>query len=104
MIALSKFFNINAEDVEYIEATNSTSGDHPYHLTVHLKSANVLSVSYRDSKSRDSARNELVRLVDQARREDEDIEKILSTVKRIDRRQLRIWRQIKSLLGISMEE
>lgn len=80
MIAWSKYFHFNAEDVEYIEAIDSTSGEYPYRLTVHLKSGNAPSVSYQDSKSRDTARNE-----------------------RIERRQLRIWRQLKALLGISME-
>lgn len=66
------------------------------------------SVSYQDSKSRDTARNELVRLVDRVRRE--DTEKILNQLtllnysnERIERRQLRIWRQLKALLGLSME-
>lgn len=109
MIAWSKFYNFNAEDVEYIEAIDSTSGDYPYRLTVHLKSGNAISVSYKDSKSRDFARNELVKLVDRAK--SEDIEKILSQLtilnysnERIERRQLRIWRQLKALLGISMED
>ena len=104
MIAWSKYFHFNAEDVEYIEAT-----EYPYRLTVHLKSGNAPSVSYQDSKSRDTARNELVRLVDRVRRE--DTEKILNQLtllnysnERIERRQLRIWRQLKALLGISMED
>ena len=83
MIAWSKYFHFNAEDVEYIEAIDSTS--------------------------RDTARNELVRLVDRVRHE--DTEKILNQLtllnysnERIERRQLRIWRQLKALLGISMED
>lgn len=109
MIAWSKYFHFNAEDVEYIEAIDSTSGEYPYRLTVHLKSGNAPSVSYKDSKSRDTARNELVRLVDRVRHE--DTEKILNQLtllkysnERIERRQLRIWRQLKALLGISMED
>lgn len=109
MIAWDKYFYFNAEDVEYIETIDSTSGDHPYRLTVHLKSGNAPSVSYRDSKSRDSERNNLVRLVNRARREDTDrilnqLTLLEDTVKRIDRRQLKIWRQLKALLDLSVEE
>lgn len=32
MIAWSKYFHFNAEDVEYIEAIDSTSGEYPYRL------------------------------------------------------------------------
>lgn len=109
MIAWSKYFHFNAEDVEYIEAIDSTSGEYPYRLTVHLKSGNAPSVSYQDSKSRDTARNEMVRLIDQVRHE--DTEKILNqltllnySIRTIDRRQLRIWRQLKVLLGVTVDE
>lgn len=109
MIAWGKYFHFNAEDVEYIEAIGSTSGEYPYRLTVHLKRGNAPSVYYKDSKSRDTARNELVRLVDRVRHE--DTEKILNQLtllkysnERIERRQIRIWRQLKALLGLSMED
>lgn len=109
MIAFSKYFNFNAEDVEYIEASNYTYDDHPYHLKVKLKSGNDLIVYYTDSKSRDAERNKLIRLIDQAWHEDP--EKILNQLsllnhsnKRIEKRQRRIWRILKSLLNISTKE
>lgn len=109
MIAWSKYFNFNAEDVEHIEATDLTTGDYRFKLSVHFKSGNQISVNYLDAKSRDSARVSLVGQIDRARRE--DVEKLLNQLtllnysnERIERRQLRIWRQLKALLGISMEE
>lgn len=109
MIAWGNYFHFNAEDVKYIEAIDSTSGEYPYRLTVHLKSGNAPSVYYKDSKSRDTARNELVRLVDRVRHE--DTEKILNQLtllnysnERIERRQLRIWRHLRDLLNLKIEE
>lgn len=99
MIALSTYFNFSAEDVEYIEATTDNGKDFPHRLTVHTKSGQAFSVSYKDAKSRDTAKAEIVRQVDYQKRQES--EKVLSmlytikyTVERIDRRGLRIWRQL----------
>lgn len=109
MIAFSQYYNFSAEDVECIEVTTVESADFPYRLVVHLKSGKQLSVSYKDSKSRDNAKLEMVRQVERQRRS--DLEQIFSlfhslryTVERIDKRELRIWRQLRDLLGIRVEE
>jgi hypothetical protein len=109
MISFSKYYNLSAEDVECIEATTVESADFPYRLTVHLKSGKQHSVSYKDSKSRDTAKLEMVRQVEcQKRQESEKVLSMLYTIKyaveRIDRRELRIWRQLRDLLGIRVEE
>lgn len=109
MIAFGKYFNFSAEDVEYIQATDFKGTDFPYRLTVHTKSGQDLAVSYKDSKSRDTAKAEIVRQVDyQKRQESERLMSMLYTLKytveRIDRRELRIWRQLRDLLGIRVEE
>lgn len=110
MIAFSRYYNFSAEEVECIEATDSDSNkDYPYRLTVHTKSGQAFSVNYKDSKSRDTDKAELVRQIDfQKRQESEKVLPMLYsikyTVERIDRRELRIWRQLRDLLGIRVEE
>lgn len=111
MIALDKYYNISVEDIEYIEIKDNTNTPvgHPYELTVYLKSGRSCSVYYSDSKSRDREKYNMINRLDYERRE--RIEKISTmltilkkTVETIDRRQLRIWRQLKALLNVSIEE
>lgn len=109
MISFSKYYHFTAEDVEFIEAVDNTVGDYPYKLIVHFKSGKSCSVNYNDSKSRDTVRNNMVRQIECEKRT--DTEKTLNmlallnyAVERIDKRQLRIWRQLKALLGVPVEE
>lgn len=110
MIAFSRYYNFSAEDVECVESTDRDSNeDYPYRLTVHTKSGRSFSVNYKNSESRDTDKAEIVRQVDyQKRQESEKIVSMLYslkyTVERIDRRELRIWRQLRDLLGIRVEE
>lgn len=110
MIAFSRYYNFSAEDVEYIEATDGDiNKDYPYRLTVHTKSGQAFSVNYKDSNSRDTDKIEMVRQVErQKRQESEQLLSMLYTIKyaveRIDKRELRIWRQLRDLLGIRVEE
>ena len=109
MIAFDSFYRFSASEVEYIEAVNATSGDHPYRLTVHFKSGQSCSVSYADKKSRDSDRDRIVREIEHEIRCDAErtlnmITLVKYAVERIDKRQLRIWRQLKALLGVQTEE
>lgn len=108
MIALSKYYNFSAEEVEYIEVSDSNK-DYPYRLTVHFKSGQACSVNYTDSQSRENARAEIVRRVEYQKRADtEKIQNSLylirSELSRIDKRELRIWRQLRDLLGLRVEE
>ena len=109
MIAFSKYYYFSSEDVEYIECANNSAGDYPYRLTIHFKSGTSCSVNYADPKSRETARNNMVREIEYERRA--DVEKthnmltiLKNTVERIDRRQLRIWKQLRDLLGLKIEE
>lgn len=109
MIALSKYYHFSAEDVEYIEATTVESNAFPHRLTVRFKSGKECTVNYKEAEARDSARDELVRQIDREKRaESEKIQTLLwnirYTTERIDKRELRIWRQLRDLLGISVEE
>lgn len=109
MIVWSEYYRFSAEDVEALGVDDKTSGTHPYTLTVYLKSGKSFSVSYMDKQSRRSAMLDLSRQIDSEKRR--DAEKIYNalyilrdTVNRIDKRQLRIWRQLRDLLGLNLEE
>lgn len=112
MISLSKYYHFKAEEVEYVEVAKSEEATYPYRLSVHLKSGNIASVNYQNETDRNRARDELVRGIDRERREDDEkisnalrlLQNISSTIGTIDRRQLRIWRQLRDLLGLKIEE
>lgn len=109
MIVWSEFYRFSAEEVEALGTTDNTGGSHPYTLVVYLKSGNKFSVSYMDKKSQKAAMDDLCRQIDCEKKR--DVEKIHNalfllrdSVSRIDKRQLRIWRQLRDLLGLQMEE
>ena len=109
MINFDNYYRIAEEEIELIEAMNQQSIDYPYVLTVQLKSGKRCSISYKDSKSRDSVRDNIVKQVETEKRA--YAEKIVNrlniidhAINRIEKRQLRIWRQLKALLGVSVDE
>ena len=109
MIVWSDYYRFSAEEVEAIGITDNTGGSHPFVLVVYLKSGNKFSISYVDKKSRQAAMTDLCRQIDgEKRRDAEKIHNKLfllqDSVSRIDKRQLRIWRQLRDLLGLNVEE
>ena len=109
MIAFGNYYRFSANDVEYIEASDLTSGDYRHQLRVHFKSGNSCCVGYANAKDRDSDRDRMVREIEREIRY--DAERVLNalsliqyTAERIDKRQLKIWRQLKALLGVQTEE
>ena len=109
MVVWSENYRFSAEDVEALGIDDKTSGTHPYTLTVYLKSGKSFSVSYMDKQSRRAAMLDLSRQIDSEKRRDaEKIHNALyilqNSVNRIDKRQLRIWRQLQDLLGKNVEE
>lgn len=109
MVVWSEYYCFQAESVEVIGTSDGTTGTHPFMLTVYLKSGKTLSVSYSDKQSRKAAMVDLNRQIDaEMRRDNEKIHNALyilrDSVNRIDKRQLRIWRQLKTLLGVKVED
>lgn len=109
MIIWSDYYRLSAEEVEAIGTSESADRTHPYILTVYLKSGNKFSVSYIDKKSRQAAMTDLSRQIDSEKRRDaERIQNALFLLQdcanRIDKRQLRIWRQLHNLMGLQTEE
>ena len=108
MVVWSEHYRFSAEEVEAVGASDSGSETHPFVLTVYFKSGLKMSVSYGDIKSRKAAMLDLSRQIDaEKRRCIEQIHNSLfvlkDSVNRIDRRQLRIWQQLKALLGVKVE-
>ena len=108
MVVWDEYFRFSADEVEAIGKTDSNIESHPYRLTVHLKSGRNLSINYADMDSRKVAMHDLARQIDREKRQ--DAEKIHAALyllqdatNRIDKRQLRIWKQLKMLLGVKEE-
>ncbi len=109
MVVWGEFYRFSAEEVESIGASTVESNTHPFLLTVYFKSGKNLSVCYGTEKHRKAAMIDLARQIDSEKRRDaEKIHIALSLlqggVNRMEKRQLRIWRQLKELLGIKTEE
>lgn len=108
MIDFEGYYLVNAEQIEYISA--SDEGDTGwYNLNVHLLAGRVLTVKYRTKMARDDGRQRLNRQIEAERRRDaENIQNRLYLIERavkgVDKRQLKIWRQLKALLGIETDE
>ena len=109
MIVWGDYYRFSAEEVEAIGTTDSGIGSHPYRLTVHFKSGKNIAINYADMKSRKDAMLDLSRQIDREKKQ--DIEKIHTalyvlqgSINRIDKRQIRIWQQLKHLLGLQVEE
>ncbi len=109
MITWSKYCHFSAESVEYITTSDNGIENYRYQLTVRFKSDNSYTISYATADARDSAMKDIVRQIERER--NADIEKIISLLyqlrsntERLDKRQLRIWRQLRDLLNGKTEE
>ena len=108
MICFGLYYHFSGEDVEYISLTN-VGVEYPYKLMVFLRSGRSFSVSYKIQKDAEKERDRLVHSVDTER--NAQSQRVLSklqlldySMRTIDRRQLRIWRQLKALLGVTVDE
>lgn len=109
MVTWSDYYRFNAQEVEAIGTSEKVSNTHPYALTVFLKSGNKFSVSYADEAARRCAMVDLARQIEREMSKTENeirnrLYLILDSVNRIDKRQLRIWRQLRDLLDIKAED
>ena len=105
MVVWSEYYRFSAEEVEAIDTSEQNNSEFPCVLTVYLKSGNKLSICYVDKNSRKIAMIDLSRQIDAEKKQRfEGLQNTLhileGTVNRMDRRQLRIWQQLKRLLGI----
>lgn len=109
MIEIGKYCHISENEIACIRVEATSDRDFPYQLTVYLKNGKSFFTRYKDLLTCEKESRFLARQVEHLKRvETERVLVMLSTLKlvveKIDRRQLRIWRQLKTLLGISVEE
>ena len=108
MVTWNDYYHFAEDSVEAIGTGDNTGGTHPYVLTVYLKSGNKMSVSYADKQSRRAAMIDLSRQINSEKRKDYEgvrcaLYQLQGSINRIEKRQLRIWKQLKSLLGVNVE-
>ena len=106
MIDFEGYYLVSAEQIEYI---NTDEGADWYNLNVHLLAGRVLTVRYRTKMARDEGRKKLHRQIESERRQDaENIQNRLylieQAVKGVDKRQYKIWRQLKILLKLGQDD
>lgn len=110
MINFEGYYNIAADQIKYIDqGCDSNNRDHPYCVRVYLISGDVLRVNFSLKTGANEARNRLVSQIERERRSDYEqlyskLFLIEDAVKRIDKRGLRIWRQLHALLGEKVGE
>lgn len=108
MVEIGKLYSFSAREIECIESSN-IAGNGRYRLTIHMKSGKSYSVDYANESARDTAHAGVIRQFDRDILEVEQkmlnrLYLIQSIVERTDKRQLRIWRQLKLLLGVKTED
>lgn len=108
MVTLSKYYHFSANEIEYIESS-TVSGGYPYRIIVRLKSGAQVSVGYRTEDDRKFDRDNLVRQIEFEQKRDferlwNEMHLLKCDVKALNHRQLRIWRQLRDLLKIKVEE
>ena len=80
MIEFSSYYFIQEEDVEAIHKTEIPGKEYPFMLTVRVRSGREYSVSYQDSRSRDSVAKQIAQQVERnVRNRDRTIEEIVKT-------------------------
>lgn len=109
MIDFEGYYTVAVEQIEYIDMNEKGTGDCPYCLNIHLLSGRVLSVCYRTAMARTTARNKLCGQIETERRRDSEtiinrLYLIKDALERVDKRQFRIWKQLKELLKLEPDE
>ena len=95
-----------SDQVDMIECSvNGGNEEYPFALSVCLRSGRTYTVIYKDEKARARAAERLARCIDNEQKD--TMEKIFWKlrdleygVNRMDKRQLKIWRQLKKLLAL----
>ena len=108
MIDFEGIYSVDAERVEFISMRSGT-GEAPYGLFLTMRSGKELGLWYRTEFSRKQGKERIVREIEcDRRREELDIQErlteIMRVVERTEKRQLRIWRQLKELLSVDPVE
>lgn len=100
-----------ADQIDMIECTDKPdcTEQYPYVLSIKLRNGSRYSVVYSTKLDRNIAARNLARSVENDQRDSYnkilgELYDIRSVVGRLDKRQLRIWQQLKKLLSLQDEE
>ena len=109
MIDFGGYYLVPVEQIEYIDASSSEDGTGWHNLNAHLLSGRVLTIKYRSKTARDEGWRKLYTEIEAERRRSSDeiiarLSLIRDGVERVDKRQFRIWKQLKTLLNVEPEE
>jgi len=102
MVNFSQYYSFPAERVDHVRVLDMKEGDFPYVLRVVTKSGRELDVSYKVREVRDNAKAGLCAQIGRELSGGEadllyKLSLILNTVERLDKRQLKIWQQLKKI-------
>lgn len=109
MVQLGEYYCFDVNSIKCVECTKQKDSAFPYRLTVYLKNSDkAYSVSYIIREDRNNAKIDLLRQIEYEKRGNLSeikgiIRQIQNDVRRINKRQLRIWRQLRELLGVKVE-
>lgn len=111
MIKFGGYYYIQENDIVAIElGKNVDNRDYPFWLVVRTRNDHRYTLGYRTKDEAAHAAADLARQVECATR-DRDMEHLFnklwmmkSDLSKLDKRQLKIWRQLKELLGLKDKE
>lgn len=111
MIEFDRFYFIPEEDVEAIIMEVSEVKTHPYKLIIRVKSGRDYVVNYKEKEIRDLDAKQFAKQVElSSHGKERTLEAIFNRLylmddrlRRVDKRGLRIWQQLKALLKVEVE-
>ena len=107
MINLGGYYSVDAEKVDYVAIKNGGSNA-PYGLFLVLSSGQEIGVWYQTEDARQRARETLVRQLEMEKGCKAQLENrlilIWNGIDKLEKRQLRIYRQLRKLLGTEVPE
>ena len=107
MINLGGHYSVDAEKVDYVAIKNGGSNA-PYGLFLVLSSGQEIGVWYQTEDARQRARETLVRQLEIEKGHKAQLENrlilIWNGIDKLEKRQLRIYRQLRKLLGTEVPE
>lgn len=112
MIKLGSYYYINEGDVVAVEMAINGSEKTPYSVRVRLRDGATYGICYADERGRDKMAQKIAEQVERAAGGSEwtleaihnKLYLIQDQTSRMDKRQMRIWQQLKALLGVRVEE
>lgn len=111
MIEFDRHYYINETDVVGILKLEE-AGEYPFHLKVRTRDGKEYGVCYQGKAERDREAKKIAQQVERSAYDrDRTLESIYNRLylmddrlRRVDKRGLRIWQQLKALLGVEVQE